>query len=452
MIELVWRERLPLGMNLLLNDESGFLKVVDFPRGSQARLVCENRGLDPDLFKGARIAKVNGSDFDDQEDLFDALKDPARPKTVLFEIAEEADAKRVHDFVTGQSKGEEPPTATSILRGSFTCRIVEFDSDEELGIEFSRAHDDAALIVTGFRGGDDGIVLAAERSGRVRINDMLTHVNQQVSLGLTADGQLRALKLLEEHSLKRPLSLSFTESYAYEIQVEKSPLLLGMESSSGPTELILKERIIDEGRRRIVIQGFHGVAGTTERAGILIGDYLVFINGMPVGAGCRWLGEGKSPTLAEVCDMLRDPLSYPIGLTFARPQQQRTQRWSGGSSDRLFDDTEAQTICVTAESFEDLGLVLSTVDVSSNGASDIIVKDLMLVPGAFQKKLKEATGGFGVELSCESVNGEFVPSFATPEMVRAGLNRSWSKDGRVEIRLVDDAKKSWIHDSFKSIE
>lgn len=33
-IELVWRERLPLGMNLLMNDDSGFLKVVDFPRGS----------------------------------------------------------------------------------------------------------------------------------------------------------------------------------------------------------------------------------------------------------------------------------------------------------------------------------------------------------------------------------------------------------------------------------
>lgn len=37
-IELVWRERLPLGMNLLMNDESGLLKVVDFPRGSVSHL------------------------------------------------------------------------------------------------------------------------------------------------------------------------------------------------------------------------------------------------------------------------------------------------------------------------------------------------------------------------------------------------------------------------------
>jgi hypothetical protein len=51
-VELVWRERLPLGMNLLMNDDSGLLKVVDFPRGSQARAVCEKRQLDPDMFRG----------------------------------------------------------------------------------------------------------------------------------------------------------------------------------------------------------------------------------------------------------------------------------------------------------------------------------------------------------------------------------------------------------------
>ena len=39
-IELVWRERLPLGMNLLMNDESGFLKIVDFPRGSVRFIIC----------------------------------------------------------------------------------------------------------------------------------------------------------------------------------------------------------------------------------------------------------------------------------------------------------------------------------------------------------------------------------------------------------------------------
>lgn len=37
-IELVWRERLPLGMSLLMNDESGLLKVVEFPRGSVSLL------------------------------------------------------------------------------------------------------------------------------------------------------------------------------------------------------------------------------------------------------------------------------------------------------------------------------------------------------------------------------------------------------------------------------
>ena len=76
MVELVWRERVPLGLNLLTNDSSGYLKVIDFPRGTQARKVAQSKQLDPDLFKGATIERVNGRKYgpENQVELFSALK------------------------------------------------------------------------------------------------------------------------------------------------------------------------------------------------------------------------------------------------------------------------------------------------------------------------------------------------------------------------------------------
>ena len=43
-------ERVPLGLNLLTNDSSLLLKVIDLPRGTQARVVAQANQLDPNLF------------------------------------------------------------------------------------------------------------------------------------------------------------------------------------------------------------------------------------------------------------------------------------------------------------------------------------------------------------------------------------------------------------------
>ena len=59
LVELVWRERLPLGLNILTNDKSGMLKVIDLPRGTQARQVAHTKQLDPDLFKVSETIKGN---------------------------------------------------------------------------------------------------------------------------------------------------------------------------------------------------------------------------------------------------------------------------------------------------------------------------------------------------------------------------------------------------------
>lgn len=167
-------------------------------------------------------------------------------------------------------------------------------------------------------------------------------------------------------------------------------------------------------------------------SGILIGDHLVFINGVAVGAGCRLVGETDSPNLGEVYEMLRDDKSYPIGLTFARPSQQES-RW-GTSSTTEFNVESAETICVTADSFEQLGCVFG----ADNG--DIVVTDSFAVRGPIQCAMHER-----LNQSIEAVNGQFVPSYATPSIVMNALKRSWSTNGRIEVLFLDDAKQDWVH-------
>lgn len=93
------------------------------------------------------------------------------------------------------------------------------------------------------------------------------------------------------------------------------------------------------------VKDFEAVPGAAEAGGILIGDHLAFINGVPVGAGCRFFGEGHFPELYEVYDMLREPTSYPIGLEGSR------SRWTKASQPALLQVDSVETIAVAAESF-----------------------------------------------------------------------------------------------------
>ena len=438
LVELVWRERVPLGMNLLTNDESGQLKVVDFPRGSQARLVCEKRNLTPELFKGATVVAVNGTTSDDQEDLFEALKDPGRPKTIQFRLAESAEWDRVRRFVEGDSKPEteEDEAKPRVL----TTRTVEFIKEGELGIIFAPSLDNCGLVVEEFLEGDDGIVLAAERSNDIEIDDLLTHVNGQVVVG-SKEGRQKSLKTLEECANSRPLSLTFSRSYMYREVILKDDAP-GVHINGGPEELILADRKLADGTRRVVIQSFNPVSGAGESSGILIGDHLVFVNGTPVGAGARWIGESQSPTLDEVYEMLSDKSLYPIGLTFARPQSTGggSSRWTSSKITEPFSDFDADTICVTCDQQNWLGCIF---DATKHG--DIVISDFNSVPGLFHRKLSRHNDLDGrLNIAIDSINGQFVPSYVTKDMVTKALSRSWKNDKRVEIILCDDERKQYI--------
>jgi len=450
-IELVWRELLPLGMNLLLNDEGGQLKVVDFPRGSQARTVCENRNLDPDNFKGATVVAVNGIRYQTENDVFEALRDPSRPKTIQFELAESEDAERIRKFVEESQALDNPnknstkkPTVLADER-DISTRDVDFIDDVDLGIEFANAPDNAGLVVRKFLESKDGLVLAAERKkGKINLGDLLTHVNGKLVVGENGSGKILALQLLEAEGTQRPLRLTFTDPNLHPIVYEQSeslPFVIG-----GPVEVLLKE---DKDTKRILLDGFKEVDSITEKAGVLLGDYLVFVNGISVGAGCRWMGERSAPSLVEVEKMLRDKSKYPIGLTFARPKRQVQEQgrdWTssllGSAPEKAISMETSETICVAADFFEQLGL-----DLEVKAYSDIVVKDLQAIAGPFQlstQRLRDPQNDTYNHLSVDSVNGEFVPSFATPNLVKSAMERSWKSEKRVVVTYCDNDMKTFI--------
>lgn len=438
--ELVWFERLPLGMNLLMNDESGQLRVVDFPRGSQARLVAEKRNLNPDIFKGSTIVAVNGTAFEDQDELFEALKDPSRPKAIQFRLAESAESERVRRFVEGKRipSHDEDDERLAGPR-TFTTRVVNFVQESELGIVLEPAPDNCGLVVQGFVEGTGGILSPAQQSHEIMIGDLLTHVNGQLVVGTDGEGRTKTVEILGQVAHKRPLSLSFVKSYLFREILDKPDSLVG-QCNGGPTEMVLVERKLKNGARRVLIESFNPVSGAVENSGILIGDHLVFVNGIPVGAGARWMGE-RLPLLEEVYEMLSTKSFYPIGLTFARPRAAggAASRWMT-KNEKPLSDFDADTFSVT---FDEPNYMGCFFDITEEG--DIVITDFNSVPGLFHRKLSRyADAGGKFHLAFDSINGHFVPSYATKNMVMSALKRSWNNDKRVEVVLCDDERKEYV--------
>jgi hypothetical protein len=148
------------------------------------------------------------------------------------------------------------------------------------------------------------------------------------------------------------------------------------------------------------------------------------------------------PSLGDVNAIIQEESNYPIGLTFARPRQRDSSWKSRFSAAEEFSDDEAETVCVTADRYADLGCILDMAN-----TNDIVVTNFFAVPGPFQRaldKYKDADT-HQMHVSIESLNGQFVPSYASKDMVKNALARSWKNEKRVEIWLCDDDRKAWVH-------
>jgi len=149
--------------------------------------------------------------------------------------------------------------------------------------------------------------------------------------------------------------------------------------------------------------------------------------------------------------LLRDPGQYPMGLVFARPRRGGDMNRSWSNSSRKaeamqFEDEEAETTAVSIERLELLGCVF---DVAEGTAADVIVTDFYAVPGFFQTTMMPLTGPSGhrmKKLAVESIDGQFVPSYASKDMVLNAMKRSWSKEKKVEVLFCDDELKTWLHE------
>ena len=435
--DLIFYDQLPLGVNLLLNDKSGFIRVVDMPRGSQARKVCEDINLDPDMFKGATMLAVNGTvfSFGEQNECMASLKDPGRPKTIRLKVAHsDNEAERIENYVQEampELKIRRQSQAFDALELAKACPIVEeveIVDDGQLGLRFSKSLDDIGLVVRELL---PEALVERSSSSRIDIEDILSHVNDNSVLGGNGAGRQRALELLEAAGAKRTLTLSFIHPYLHLLSFQD--LITDVNAMSRPDEFLFEEKKLESGEKKIVIKGLQRTAGIAEVNGIILGDQLVSVNGFPVGEGCKKQGD-PSPDINGVMAMIRNEDN--LVLTFARTKRGQDNRWNvmGPSS---FDIDNAETFIINSSSgYEQLGCEFGV----GTESGSIVVKQFHGIKGAAWKAMEDKIGKCIIGLSVEAIAGQMVPSYASSEMVQHALERNWPTD----VLFCNDDQRMWV--------
>ena len=110
----------------------------------------------------------------------------------------------------------------------------------------------------------------------------------------------------------------------------------------------------------------------------------------------------------------------------------------------LFNNENADTVAVSTERLELLGCVFDVVE----GTNDVVVTDFYAIPGFFQTSLQQVMNPGGrprnAKLAIESIDGQFVPSYASKDIVMNAMRRSWAKARHVELLFCDDECKGWV--------
>ena len=433
-IDLVWKEFLPLGINLVLNDKSGKIKVVDFPRGSQARKVCVDKQLDPDIFKGSTVVAINGYRFKRKDeaqnriDMMLALRDQSRPKTIKFMLDSE---------MMKTSKGVEDPAQpmTSAVEEKESNSVGYLDIIEEgpIGLTFKRSIDNKCLVLRSF---EDGSAKKALVKDSVSIGDMLTHVNDDCLLS-AAEPIQASYDALQTHGISRPLRLGFIQPYLFHITLKKDDNFLGSPNEFSLVQKTRKDYVSGKASSGVYVKGYKLVDGVVEAHGVFLGDHLIFVNGQPVGIGHELRPDFPNLDLKEVADLLKSDESYPICLTFARPQ----------SDTRVatFDlDMLDKTISVVADTRDKLGFTIGI----GQQPNHYVVKAFKAVIGSFQNAMIEKLGPTKcMGLRIYSIDRELVPSYANCDIVMNAMKRAWSRQDQMELTFCDEGQ----YEQFQSL-
>lgn len=432
-IELVWREPLPLGIRLLLNDyKSKMIKVVEFPRGSQARSVCLNANLDPNVFQGATIMSVNGTRFDningsnnnddnskghtDSRDdlkdnrtlLLEALKHPGRPKSIKFRLADEEDAKRVSAFVYGDKKSslreesenyseeEESGLVSKWKQRSYNVTVTK---EGPLGISFSNIPDDSGLMVRSLSSSlssndDENCITCRPNDVLAKINDKRVCFSDDKECDSGGKGRARAVELFQKYGAQRPLQLTFALPYLYAIRMSSS---IAKYQHHGPSyelsmEIGASHANTNDNEIYLLLNQFKPVSGALESAGALIGDELVAINDMIISdhhnpSYSTTSTSSYEDRLSRVNMMLHASSSYPLTFHFERPTKQQGHDDQGSnlttSSNFASGNRIVSKYSVVVEKESDLGCKFDCLEQYSD--SKIVVAKFEEVPGPLQK-------------------------------------------------------------------
>ena len=226
-------------------------------------------------------------------------------KSILFRLASENDVAHIEKIVQKRNSKDGSIGNRNNSQNTYDnndkdiVKTVNVTHNESIGIKFATSPDGYGLIVSEF------IHSANDTYAGIQQNSLLSHVNGKCVLGENGSGKEKALCLLESEGAARPLSLGFVKPYLYNIIVEKSANAFG-----GPSELVFAEQkqTVDSSSKenRLILEGFSPAEGAAETGNVFVGDNLVFINGIPVGAGCR-LTDGrkaKCPPLGKSSSML----------------------------------------------------------------------------------------------------------------------------------------------------
>ncbi|GMI01591.1 hypothetical protein TrLO_g10221 [Triparma laevis f. longispina] len=496
-IELVWREPVPLGMKLLMNDGSGEVKVVEFPRGGQALRVAEAAELDPDFFRGAAICGVNGTKFLDPakpvgpqggpidttkiQQVLAALKEPGRPKSIEFLISE-SERKRIMR-VLGKFKAHEEVEDEDMVR---VCKKevnrVEIVASGTIGLTFGVVEDELGLKVLGFKEGKE--------NDKIKVGSILVSVNGEWVYGGEDGGVEKSTNLFKKFSQKRPLELGFVDP-ATIVKVFENTLPCATTLKDVNTSMIgcpSIELILSDARQKetdeysvVVLTGFEGAPGALEAGGVRQGDVLMSVNGTPFFISSD---QPESSQRKALWSLVNSKNEYPITFEFARPKTRgdgaTTPPRAGGSGGNLnfFSSENSERYTVEVFEIRELGVKFKKTEFNGpplkpgstnpnifkrlSSADDSSVKlsveylqiaKLEGVKGPVRRSLLgvnrdvSSSDRVGLGMSISRINGHSVPAAASAEDVVFAFKRAWADQGRkIEIVFKDVGQENFIKD------